>query len=93
MARANLIVLKPGPLTLTEAMALHKPVLMDCTHGVLPWERANIKMVQEHGLGRAIRRLSDLSANTLLTLPEPEIAIENRFAKEIGPLIASLLRP
>ena len=55
MAMADLLITKPGPGTLNEAMAMNLPVLVDHTSSPLSWEKANIDMVLRYGIGKEIQ--------------------------------------
>lgn len=60
MAVSDLVITKPGPGTINEAMAMRLPMLIDNTNISLFWERANVDMVLKYGIGQKIRRLSQL---------------------------------
>lgn len=60
MALADLIITKPGPGTINEAMAMKVPVLIDAIDPPLVWERANIDLVIRYGIGDSITRPEDI---------------------------------
>jgi processive 1,2-diacylglycerol beta-glucosyltransferase len=62
MAVSNLMITKPGPGTINEAIAMKLPVLLDNTSRTLNWERANIDFVLKQGIGDQIRSFGDLPA-------------------------------
>ena len=60
MAVSNVIITKPGPGTINEAMAMKLPILIDNTDISLFWERANVDCVLNYGVGQKIKRLRHL---------------------------------
>ena len=69
MAISHLIVTKPGPGTINEAIAMKLPILIDNTDKLLFWERINVDLVLRYGVGQRIthpREIEDLIANYLL---------------------------
>jgi processive 1,2-diacylglycerol beta-glucosyltransferase len=65
MAISHVIITKPGPGTINEAIAMKLPILIDNTDISLFWERANVDMVMKYGVGQKIREFSQIK--TLLT--------------------------
>lgn len=65
MAVSDVIITKPGPGTINEAIAMKLPILIDNTDISLFWERANVDMVMKYGIGQRIREFNQV--NTLLT--------------------------
>lgn len=55
MAISDLIITKPGPGTINEAIAMQLPVLVDNVDASLFWERANTDMVIRFGIGEKIK--------------------------------------
>ena len=55
MAISDLIVTKPGPGTINEAIAMRLPILIDNVDSSLFWERANMEMVIKYGVGERIK--------------------------------------
>ena len=54
MAAADLLVTKPGPGSLAEAMAARLPVVVTRNRHTIPQERFNTDLVTELGLGRVV---------------------------------------
>ncbi|HEY2811531.1 MAG TPA: hypothetical protein VGJ00_09120 [Rhabdochlamydiaceae bacterium] len=54
MAISHVIVTKPGPGTISEAIAMKLPILIDSTDKLLFWERINVEMVLNYGIGERI---------------------------------------
>ena len=65
MAISDVIVTKPGPGTINEAIAMKLPILIDNTDTSLFWERANVDIVLKYGIGQRIKKFSQV--NDLLT--------------------------
>lgn len=66
MAIADLLITKPGPGTINEALALKIPVLLDETSSPIFWEKVNVEFVKSLGIGESVSDLSHLK--TLLPL-------------------------
>ncbi len=69
MAISHFIVTKPGPGTISEAIAMKLPILIDNTDKLLFWERINVDMVLKYGVGQRIthpRQIEDLVETFLL---------------------------
>ncbi len=60
MTIADLVITKPGPGTINEAIAKQLPVLVDNTDISLFWERANSDLVVRYGIGHKIREFKDV---------------------------------
>lgn len=60
MAVSDLIITKPGPGTINEAIAMKLPMLIDNTDISLFWERANVDMVTQFGIGQKIKQFDQL---------------------------------
>jgi processive 1,2-diacylglycerol beta-glucosyltransferase len=62
MAMADVIITKPGPGTINEAMAMRLPVLVDQTTVPLSWEKANIDLIIKYGIGDRVRSYQDMES-------------------------------
>lgn len=60
MAASHLLITKPGPGSINEAIHMKLPMLVDSTNPVLFWERANIAVVKNHNFGDVVKRFSQL---------------------------------
>lgn len=60
MAVSDVIITKPGPGTINEAMAMKLPILIDNTDISLFWERANVDIVLKYGVGEKIKKFSQI---------------------------------
>lgn len=83
MAISDLIITKPGPGTINEAMALHVPVLLDGTMTPLYWEKANMDLVVHYGIGSRINKYKDTQEilKEFLTDPKLRNDLEARFSQ------------
>jgi processive 1,2-diacylglycerol beta-glucosyltransferase len=66
MAVSDVIITKPGPGTINEAIAMKLPILIDNTDTSLFWERANVDIVLKYGIGQRIKKFSQVK-NLLMT--------------------------
>ncbi|MGR3973528.1 MAG: glycosyltransferase [Candidatus Rhabdochlamydia sp.] len=100
MAISDVIITKSGPGTITEAMTLHRPLLIDATASVLSWEKANIDLVEHYKVGSVIHYLDELEPLLRKYLFDSEYRHEiqkayhqvplNHFQESIAPLIESM---
>jgi processive 1,2-diacylglycerol beta-glucosyltransferase len=56
MAVSDVLITKPGPGTINEAIAMKLPMLIDDTEISLFWERANVDYVLKYKVGQKIRK-------------------------------------
>ena len=97
---ADVIITKPDPGTINEAISLEIPLLIDRTNDPLFWEQANIDLVLESGVGACINSFEeapDLVKRFLFDEQTRESVIrayekmaKNQFAKQIEPLIKKM---
>lgn len=100
MAISDLLITKSGPGTITEAMTMHLPMLIDATSPILSWEKANIDLVMQYGIGDYIEDFDELEPLVRQFLFDSELRKEmkdsyrnvpvNRFHEAIGPIIESM---
>jgi processive 1,2-diacylglycerol beta-glucosyltransferase len=76
MAVSNVIITKPGPGTINEAIAMKLPILIDNTDITLFWERANVDFVLKYGVGQKIKKLKQIE-DLLITYLNDEQTIQN----------------
>ncbi len=102
MAISKVIITKPGPGTINEAMAMKLPILIDNTGISLFWERANVDMVLNYGVGERIRnykQIKKLLMPYLFDVPKKESLGQlftnvppNQFHERIDGIIEELIR-
>ncbi len=81
MSLSDLLISKPGPGTINEAISMHLPILADATSSILYWEKANIEMLQSLQIGDCIKSLHVLPRllRTYLTDAETRKRIEEAY--------------
>lgn len=58
MAIADVGITKPGSVTFSELLYMNVPILIDHTSPALIWERLNVELVEQYGLGAVIKTLT-----------------------------------
>jgi UDP-N-acetylglucosamine:LPS N-acetylglucosamine transferase len=101
MALSDVLITKPGPGTINEAISMKLPVLLDTSSTPLFWEKVNSELVKQYRIGEVIskkRKLPRLLEKYLFDGEfREEIAIsfnhipENSFEKDIEPIIENLI--
>lgn len=97
MHLADFFIGKPGPGSISEAVAMKLPVIVESNAWTLPQERYNAQWVEERGVGLVLRNFRGIAAAVdRLTAGLAEYrarvsAIENRAVFEIPDLLAKLL--
>ena len=61
MALADFFIGKPGPGSISEALQLHLPVIVESNARTLPQERYNAEWVTENGFGIVVRGFRDIA--------------------------------
>ncbi len=82
MSLSDLLISKPGPGTINEAISMRLPILADATSSILYWEKANIAMLQSLQIGDRIRGFNELPRllRRYLTDPETKERVANAYA-------------
>jgi hypothetical protein len=97
MHLSDFFIGKPGPGSVSEAMAMHLPVIVESNAWTLPQERYNAEWVREREVGIVVRTLRDPAAaveQMQSRLPEYRARverIENRAVFEIPDFLESIL--
>ncbi|MCB9493472.1 MAG: CDP-glycerol glycerophosphotransferase family protein [Epsilonproteobacteria bacterium] len=97
MAASDLLLTKPGPNTIAEAVQSYLPIVVDASMTTLFWERANIKYVTENNYGETLTSLKNLAPiireymHKRKTQPKETYHAYNQFNQEIVKLIANML--
>jgi UDP-N-acetylglucosamine:LPS N-acetylglucosamine transferase len=60
MAISDLIITKAGPGSITEAMVMQLPILIDATSPILSWEKANIDLIMHYEIGDFIEDFDEV---------------------------------
>jgi 1,2-diacylglycerol 3-beta-galactosyltransferase len=100
MQLADFMIGKPGPGSISEALAMKLPVIVDCNAWTMPQERYNAQWLEENELGlvvkswreiaRAVERL--LAPGTLEAYRERAARLNNRAVFEIADILEEVLR-
>jgi UDP-N-acetylglucosamine:LPS N-acetylglucosamine transferase len=72
MRLADFFIGKPGPGSISEAVAMGLPVIVERNHWTLPQERYNAEWVEEQGVGIAVRRFKREITEAVRKMLEPE---------------------
>jgi UDP-N-acetylglucosamine:LPS N-acetylglucosamine transferase len=99
MALSDFFIGKPGPGSISEALAKHLPVIIDCNAWTLPQERYNAQWVREKQVGIVVpshRHTADAVAELLKPGELPQYrarteAMENRAVFEIPAIFEKIL--
>jgi len=100
MHLADFLIGKPGPGSISEALAMKLPVIVECNAWTLPQERYNAVWIRENGVGEVVRNFRRIG-EVVREFLEPArfgryranaAAIENRAVFEIPEIFARILR-
>src|ERR1700675_588022 len=98
MQLADFFVGKPGPGSLSEALAMHLPVIVECNAWTLPQERYNAVWILEKQVGEVLRSFKKIE-HAVARLIEPTTlaryranaaALENRAVFEIPEIFETI---
>lgn len=99
MGAADFFIGKPGPGSVSEALHVGLPVIVERNRRTMPQERPNTKWIEEHNLGlviksfretkEAVRRLLD--GNNLQTFQENAKRLKNRAVFEVPEIFAHIM--
>jgi UDP-N-acetylglucosamine:LPS N-acetylglucosamine transferase len=99
MSLGDFFIGKPGPGSISEAVQMRLPVIVERNSWTLPQERYNADWVQEEGVGvvlgnfreieKAVREM--LAGGRLQAMREKTAALRNRAVFEIPPMLEGVL--
>jgi len=98
MQLADFFIGKPGPGSLSEALAMHLPVIVECNAWTLPQERYNAVWILEKQVGEVLRSFKEI-VSAVARLIEPATlaryranaaALENRAVFEIPEIMETI---
>jgi hypothetical protein len=98
MQLADFFIGKPGPGSVSEALAMHLPVIVECNAWTLPQERYNADWILEKQVGMVLRNFSGID-RAVADLIEPATleryranaaALENRAVFEIPAILEEI---
>jgi UDP-N-acetylglucosamine:LPS N-acetylglucosamine transferase len=99
MQLADFFIGKPGPGSVSEALAMHLPVIVECNAWTLPQERYNAEWIVEKKVGLVLKNFKEIGA-AVGRLIEPEAlaryrakaaGLENRAVFEIPEMLQKIL--
>jgi 1,2-diacylglycerol 3-beta-galactosyltransferase len=99
MALSDFFIGKPGPGSISEALAKHLPVIIDCNAWTLPQERYNAQWVREKQVGIVVKSHRQTAAavaellklGALAQFRARTAAMENRAIFEIPAIFEKIL--
>jgi UDP-N-acetylglucosamine:LPS N-acetylglucosamine transferase len=97
MALSDFFIGKPGPGSISEAVAMKLPVIVERNAWTLPQERYNAEWVRERHAGMVVRSFSGIEqsvkdlVSSLDSYRESVARIENRAVFEIPEMLAEIL--
>jgi 1,2-diacylglycerol 3-beta-galactosyltransferase len=99
MSLSDFFVGKPGPGSVSEALAMGLPVIVEAGHKTLAQERYNVEWIKEQGVGMPLSSIKDLP-QTISSLLRPESyytmrqriqALSNRAVFEVPEVLEKIL--
>ena len=83
MTLSDLMITKPGPGVINEAIATRLPLLIDKTSSPISWERANISLVLKYEIGEPINSMKELPDLLKKYISDPAVKkhLESAFDK------------
>ncbi len=99
MSLSDFFIGKPGPGSISEALSLGLPVIVESNAWTLPQERFNAEWIRDHGFGvvlRSFRRISQavdelLSGGRMEEMRARIRQLNNRAVYEIPPILEQIL--
>ena len=61
MAISDVIITKPGPGSIAEALESNVPMILDQTCGTIWWEEMNVSFVVSHGFGESLTSFKEFA--------------------------------
>lgn len=99
MHLSDFFIGKPGPGSISEALAMKLPVVVECNAWTLPQERYNAEWILEHGVGLVLSSFRRIAAAVAALLQPGRLAefraraaaLNNRAVFEIPEILAHIL--
>jgi 1,2-diacylglycerol 3-beta-galactosyltransferase len=100
MQLADFFIGKPGPGSVSEAIEMHLPVIVECNAWTLPQERYNAEWITEKEVGLVLKNFKSIDT-AVAKMIEPAAlaryrvnvaALENRAVFEIPEMLHSILQ-
>jgi UDP-N-acetylglucosamine:LPS N-acetylglucosamine transferase len=102
MALSDFFIGKAGPGSISEAVAMGLPVIIECNHWTLPQERYNAEWVQERGFGIAVQSFRRDIVKATAEMLDPERrrqfvervnGCQNRAVLELPGILERIMSP
>lgn len=98
MQIADFMIGKPGPGSISEALAMRLPVIVDCNAWTMPQERYNAEWLEENRLGLVVKNWREITAAVSRLLAPGELegycaraaGVNNRAVFEIADWLETL---
>lgn len=99
MRLADFFIGKPGPGSISEAVQMRLPIIVERNAWTLPQERYNTEWILEQGVGLVLRNFRNIEAavrdllagNQLESMKSRIATLENRAVFEIPPILQQIL--
>ena len=100
MQLSDFFIGKPGPGSVSEALAMHLPVILECNAWTLPQERYNAEWVVEKEVGVVLHRFTEIEG-AVARLIEPATLsryrantakLNNRAVFEVADILSTILQ-
>ena len=100
MQLSDFFVGKPGPGSVSEALAMHLPVIVECNAWTLPQERYNTEWVVEKEVGIVLHRVAQIEGAVARLIEPAALAkyrantakLENRAVFEVAEILSTILQ-
>lgn len=101
MALADFLIGKPGPGSISEALQLHLPLIVECNAKTLPQERYNAQWVTENGYGIVVNSFREivpaverlLQPSAFAQLRHNASSYHNQALREVSLILEKCLTP
>jgi 1,2-diacylglycerol 3-beta-galactosyltransferase len=80
MALADFFIGKPGPGSISEALQMHLPIIVECNSRTLPQERYNAQWITDKGFGVVVKSFREIAPSVERLLAEPHFGEFRRNA-------------
>jgi 1,2-diacylglycerol 3-beta-galactosyltransferase len=100
MQLSDFFIGKPGPGSVSEALAMHLPVIVECNAWTLPQERYNTVYVQEKEVGVVLHHFTEIEGAVAKLIEPAALAryrantmkLKNRAVFEVPGILSTILQ-
>ena len=100
MQMSDFFIGKPGPGSVSEALAMHLPVIVECNAWTLPQERYNTVYVQEKEVGVVLHHFTEIEGAVAKLIEPAALAryrantmkLKNRAVFEVPDILSTILQ-